>query len=129
MIRECIYNRMVQRGISLTVICNDLQLTPQNVSAFLRGKRGLPYGSFIKVMDYLGLTFAIGDKKSDLPNERTNILFKEAIKAEYGKVYIFVKTCGLSCSTVSSFLSGKRHPSFRILEKMAENLKIGIVKK
>ena len=129
MIREAIYNRMAQRGINQTKLCNDLGLLPQNISAFLRGHRGIPYSALIKILNYLGLTFSSDGKASDLPNERVNIFFKDIIKGKYGKINLFVKNSGISGSTVSSFLSGKRHPSYFILEKMTQKLNIDIVKR
>lgn len=131
MIREAIYNRMVQRGVSQTKLCNDVGLTVQNFNAFIRGSRGIPYVKLMNTMDYLKLTFGLdgGDGQSTLPPSNLNNLVKSQIMAKYKNTYYFAQQSGITGSTISSFVTGKRHMSYKNLEKVLNTLGISIVKR
>lgn len=55
-IREKIFLRMKELGVKSRAVCSDLKLKEQNFSAFINGRRGLPYEDLEKLCMYLGLT-------------------------------------------------------------------------
>lgn len=61
-IREKIFLRMKELGIKSRAVCTDINIKEQNFSAYLNGRRTLPYEDLEKVCMYLGLTL---EKKED----------------------------------------------------------------
>lgn len=55
-IREKIFLRMKELGIKSRAVCSDIDIKEQNYSAYLNGRRTLPYDDLEKVCMYLGLT-------------------------------------------------------------------------
>ena len=55
-IREILSLRMKKLGVKNRTVCVDLNFKEQNFSAFLNGRRTLPYDDLEKLCMYLGLT-------------------------------------------------------------------------
>lgn len=55
-IREKIFLRMKELGVKNRAVCTDLNIKEQNFSAFLNGRRNIPYEDLEKLCMYLGLT-------------------------------------------------------------------------
>lgn len=55
-IREILSLRMKELGVKSRAVCVDLNFKEQNFSAFLNGRRTLPYDDLEKLCMYLGLT-------------------------------------------------------------------------
>ena len=55
-IREKIFLRMKELGIKSRAVCSDIDIKEQNYSAYLNGRRTLPYDDLEKGCMYLGLT-------------------------------------------------------------------------
>lgn len=62
-IREKIFLRMKELGVKNRAVCVDLNLKEQNFSAFLNGRRTLPYDDLEKLCMYLGLTLESKEKE------------------------------------------------------------------
>lgn len=65
-IREEIINRMRRLGVRNRAICKDLGFAETNFSAFINGRRGLPYEDLEKLCMYLGLTLESKEQKEDV---------------------------------------------------------------
>ena len=57
-IREKIILRMREIGVKNRAVCADLGFKDQNFSAYINGRRTIPYDDLEKVCMYLGLTLA-----------------------------------------------------------------------
>lgn len=55
-IRGKIYLRMKELGVKNRALCSDLGITEQNFSAFINGRRTIPYDDLEKICMYLGMT-------------------------------------------------------------------------
>lgn len=62
-IRETITNRIKRLGVKNRAVCVDLNFKEQNFSAFLNGRRTLPYDDLEKLCMYLGLTLESKEKE------------------------------------------------------------------
>ena len=62
-IREKIFLRMKELGVKNRAVCVDLNSKEQNFSAFLNGRRTLPYDDLEKLCMYLGLTLESKEKE------------------------------------------------------------------
>lgn len=62
-IREKIFLRMKELGVKNRAVCVDLNFKEQNFSAFLNGRRTLPYDDLEKLCMYLGLTLESKEKE------------------------------------------------------------------
>lgn len=128
MIREDIYKRMVVRGVSQTDMCKELGVTLQNFNAFVRGGRSIPLASLFSVMDYLRLAFSINDDGADnvvAPKEIIRYI-RLYIRRKYRFAKQFAEECGVSISTITTFINGKRDLTSTTFEKIltAMNAKI-----
>lgn len=65
-IREKIFLRMKELGVKSRAVCSDLKFNEQNFSAFINGRRGLPYEDLEKLCMYLGLTLESKEQKEDV---------------------------------------------------------------
>lgn len=65
-IREKIFLRMKELGVKSRAVCSDLKFKEQNFSAFINGRRGLPYEDLEKLCMYLGLTLESKEQKEDV---------------------------------------------------------------
>lgn len=61
-IREKIFLRMKELGVKSRAVCSDLQIKEQNFSAYINGRRNLPYDDLEKVCFYLGMVLKPKDK-------------------------------------------------------------------
>lgn len=61
-IREIIEDRLKQLGVRNRAVCIDLGFKEPNFSAFLKGRRTLPYDDLERVCEYLGLTLQSKDE-------------------------------------------------------------------
>jgi DNA-binding Xre family transcriptional regulator len=68
-IREKIFLRMKELGVKSRALCSDLKMREQNFSAFMNGRRSVPFDDLEKICMYLGLTL---DKKAgdDIQSEQ-----------------------------------------------------------
>lgn len=64
-IREKIYLRMKELGVKNRAVCYDLNIREQNFSAFMNGRRAIPYDDLEKLCMYLGLTLCSKDKSNN----------------------------------------------------------------
>ena len=62
-IREKIFLRMKELGVKNRAVCVDRNFKEQNFSAFLNGRRTLPYDDLEKLCMYLGLTLESKEKE------------------------------------------------------------------
>ena len=62
-IREKIFLRMKELGVKNRAVSVDLNFKEQNFSAFLNGRRTLPYDDLEKLCMYLGLTLESKEKE------------------------------------------------------------------
>lgn len=69
-IREKIFLRMKELGVKSRALCSDLDIREQNFSAFMNGRRAIPYDDLEKCCMYLGLT--LESKRSEDNKESIN---------------------------------------------------------
>lgn len=69
-IREKIFLRMKEFGVTSRALCMDLGFKESNFSAYLKGSRVIPLKDLEKVCMYLGLTL---EKKEPCQDEETTI--------------------------------------------------------
>lgn len=61
-IREKIFLRMKELGVKQIELSNKLDIAPQNLNSYFKGKRTLPFETIEKVCEELGLTIGSKDK-------------------------------------------------------------------
>lgn len=71
-IREKIFLRMKELGVKNRAVCVDLNFKEQNFSAFLNGRRTLPYEDLEKLCMYLGLTLMPKEQNEEVEHESYN---------------------------------------------------------
>jgi len=62
-IREKIILRMKELGVRSRAVCNDLGIAESNFSAYLKGKRTIPFEDLEKLCMYLGLRLVRKDEQ------------------------------------------------------------------
>ena len=63
--RELIKFRLKELGVKNRAVCVDLGFKEQNFSAFINGRRTLPYDDLEKLCMYLGLTLESKEKDKE----------------------------------------------------------------
>ena len=128
MIRERIYQQMLKRGVTQTILCNDLCLQTSNFNAFIRGNRTMPYKDLVTVMRYLRLSVAPkGTEFTTTPPENMNEIFSNRIKQGGLKLVEVEAASGINRSSISSILTGKHVSSSRNIGKLMQALGLDIV--
>lgn len=125
MIREKIRARMREQGVTQKTLCEDMGITLQNFSTYLSGARGIPFSRLLTVLDYLGLTFRLGEADGTTANGNgLRALVELAIKCRGMKLKEYAAESGIHYSTLSSFINGRRNLSCECLEAVVEQLGI-----
>lgn len=115
--RDKIILRMRELGVSSRAICFDLRMKEGNFSAYLHGRRRLPYKDLELVMSYLGLTLSGG-------RLRDSIYY--AIKEKGQKKKDVAAACGLVDTSLSSYLTGNRGLGYEQLERLSQYLGLSL---
>lgn len=61
-VREKIYLRMKELGVKQVDLSNKLDIAPQNLNGYFKGKRTLPFETIEKLCGELGLTIGSKDR-------------------------------------------------------------------
>ena len=144
-IREKIALRIKHLGITKKSLCEDLDLTMQNFSSFLTGKRCFPMDDLERVMMYLGLTVKPKDYKPEDESEKLAPLDSEEIatghyplirqkmRMRIGELNLqlgrIAARTGVNPNSLSSFLSGKRGLNIKHIEALMDVLSLTLVEK
>lgn len=127
-IRERIYQHMLYRGITQTVICTDLGMQMPNFNAFIRGKRTISFKDLVNILNYLHLTVApVGAEFAVVPPESMNETFRKSIKCSGMKISEIESASGICSSSIYRIIKGKLKPSSRNLGKLMAVLGLDIV--
>ena len=129
MVRESIRQAIEDKGMSQSRFARQLGMEASNFNAWLNGQRPLPYGTFIRTMNMLGLSVGPASVGfAYLPCEELPEIFLQQMRQTGIKVCNIVQATGIAQSVVSSFLTGARRMSTNNVEKTMEVLGLGIVR-
>lgn len=129
MVREEIKQKIHETGISNARVSKKLGMAASNFNAWINGARTLPYPTFIKMLNLLGLS--VGPKAvgfsymtaDDLPE-----IFYMQMKQTGIKICDISRQTGIDPSVLSAYLTGARRMSTNNVEKTMEVLGLGIVR-
>ena len=144
-IREKLALRIKHLGITKKSLCEDLDLTMQNFSSFLTGKRCFPMDDLERVMMYLGLTVKPKDYKPEDESEKLApldsvtianghySLIRQKMRMRIGELNLqlgrVATRTGVNPNSLSSFLSGKRGLNIKHIEALMNVLTLTLVEK
>ena len=144
-IREKLALRIKYLGITKKSLCEDLDLTMQNFSSFLTGKRCFPMDDLERVMMYLGLTVKPKDYRPDdeseelAPLDSVTVanghysLIRQKMRMRIGELNLqlgrVATRTGVNPNSLSSFLSGKRGLNIKHIEALMDVLTLTLVEK
>ena len=144
-IREKLALRIKHLGITKKSLCEDLDLTMQNFSSFLTGKRCFPMDDLERVMMYLGLTVKPKDYKPEDESEKLApvdsvtianghySLIRQKMRMRIGELNLqlgrVATRTGVNPNSLSSFLSGKRGLNIKHIEALMDVLTLTLVEK
>ena len=144
-IREKLALRIKHLGITKKSLCEDLDLTMQNFSSFLTGKRCFPMDDLERVMMYLGLTVKPKDYKPEDESEKLApldsvtianghySLIRQKMRMRIGELNLqlgrVATRTGVNPNSLSSFLSGKRGLNIKHVEALMDVLTLTLVEK
>lgn len=129
MVREKIKQAIAERGMSYSRISRELGMCPTNFTAWMNGIRTLPFSSFIKTLNILGLS--IGPKAvgfSYIPADDIQEIFYMQMRQTGIKICDICRQTGIDPSVMSAFLTGARRMSTNNIEKAMEVLGLAIVR-
>lgn len=129
MLREEIKQKIHESGKSHSRFSKELGMAASNFNAWINGARTLPYPTFIKMLNLLGLS--VGPKAvgfsymtaDDLPE-----IFYMQMKQTGIKICDIARKTGIDPSVLSAYLTGARRMSTANVEKTMEVLGLGIVR-
>lgn len=128
MLREAINAVLVERGISQVSICTSVDILPQNLNAFIRGKRSIPLDNVVSIMEKLGLTIgAKMMKRGVFPINEVRQIISDHIQVQGLNTSKVSAQCHVHTSTLTRFLNGVEPVSSRALEKILIGLNMKVL--
>lgn len=128
MVREAILQKISDKGISQAKLCETLNITKQNFSSFLTGRRSLPFQTVVDVFRYLGLSVGpISKGYASQDASHISSILSSRLDSLDLSLKGFSALCGIHQSTISSFLNGKRNISTKNLERIVNALRFSIL--
>ncbi len=119
---------MHQRGVNQTMLCTLLGLTVQNLNAFLRGRRSMPYKHLMKIMAYLKVTAADEGEDGMVPANMIHLLMRDRVSKQNKKIIERSAETGINRCVLSSYFNGKRGITVEQLETLLVFFGMDIVK-
>ncbi len=119
---------MHQRGVNQTMLCTLLGLTVQNLNAFLRGRRSMPYKHLMKIMAYLKVTAAYEGEDGMVPANMIHLLMRDRVSKQNKKIIELSAETGINRCVLSSYFNGKRGITVEQLETLLVFFGMDIVK-
>lgn len=129
MVREEIKKTISEKGMSHSQFSQKLGMAPSNFNAWMNGARTLPYPTFIKMLNLLGLS--IGPKAvgfSYIPADDIQEIFYMQMRQTGIKICDIARQTGIDPSVLSAFLTGARRMSTNNVEKAMDVLGLSIVR-
>ena len=127
MLREDIYKRILEFGLTQKQICDELGLCPQNFNGFIRGSRPIPYDDLVQTLRFLKLGLGFSEYSfTSIPPEEMHIAVKERMASIGYRIQDAVALTHINKSVLSSFISGKRNISIRNLEILMNSLQLSL---
>lgn len=129
MVREKIKQAINDSGVSHSQFSRKLGMCPTNFNAWINGARTLPFPTFIKALNMLGLS--VGPKAvgfSYIPADDLQEIFYMQMRQTGIKICDIARQTGIDPSVLSAFLTGARRMSTNNVEKAMEVLGLEIVR-
>lgn len=104
---------MKELGVSSRALCKDIGINEPNFSAYLNGRRRLPYKDLEIILGYLGLVLSGGRIRDSI----RFAMWEKGIGTNQ-----LAEKCGLVTTSLSSFLTGQRGMGYEKIEKIADFL-------
>lgn len=129
MVREQIKQKINESGLSHSQFSKKLGMAASNFNAWINGARTLPFPTFIKMLNLLGLS--VGPKAvgfSYIPPDDLPEIFYMQMRQSGVKICDIARQTGIDPSVLSAFLTGARRMSTNNVEKTMDVLGLGIVR-
>lgn len=128
MIREAVNSILINQGISQSSLCSVVGLLPQNLNAFIRGRRSIPFESLVSIMDKLRLTIGSKQQLSGKKHiKEARQIISDHIDVCGINTAVASKQCHLHISTITRFLNGIEPISSHTFEKILNGLNMKVI--
>lgn len=127
MLSERILKQMQHRGVNQKTLCVILGLQPSNFSAFLSGRRAIPYKDAVRVLSYLRMTVG-KDGTSSVAAENMHVIICNEISKQGKKIAEVSRGTGINRCMLSSYFNGYRTIPVRQLDKLVDYLNLDYVR-